>query len=96
MSRGAPQNGERITAMLLMAVVTCGAFWVRSAALATEMAVTEREQQLQALQQVRSGKRAAGEDLRSFSTLFGGQLVAWDRGVAGPYLVLRDDRGGKE
>ena len=41
----ATQNGERIVAMTLMAVVTWGAFWVRDAAAAAEMAAATRERQ---------------------------------------------------
>lgn len=92
----ATQNGERIVAMLLMAVVTMGAFWVRAAAVAAEMAAATREQQVARLQQVRDRQRSAGSDLGHFSSLFDGQQIAWDCGTAGPYLVLRPRRGGDE
>lgn len=92
----ATRNGERIVAMLLMAVVTLGAFWVRAAAVAAEMAAATREQQVARLQQVRDGQRSSCTDLGPFSTLFDGQQLAWDRGVAGPYLVLRSRCGGGE
>lgn len=96
MKAPATQNGERIVAMLLMAVVTLGAFWVRAAAVAAEMAVATREQQVVTLQQVRAGQRPSFGDLRAFSSLFDGQQIAWDRGAAGPYLVMRPQRGGDE
>ena len=96
MSGVATQNGERLAAMLLMAAVTCGAFWVRSAAVTAEMAAAEREQQVLRLQQLRDGQRLSSGDLRSFSLLFDGQEVAWEHGAAGLYLVLRDERGRNE
>ena len=88
------QNGERLAAMLLMAVVTCGAFWVRSAAVAAEMATAAREQQMERLQRVREGLRGGGGDLGSFAGLFRGHDVVWERTVAGPCLALQPARGG--
>lgn len=92
----ATQNGERIVAMLLMAVVTLGAFWVRDAAVAAEMAAATREQQVARLQRIREGLRSSSGDLGAFSSLFDGQQIAWAGGSAGPYLVLRPQRGGDE
>lgn len=87
-------NGERLVAMLLMAVVTGGAFWVRSAAVAAEMATAGREQQVERLRQVRDGHRVDGVDLGAFAGLFRGHDVAWERTAAGPCLVLRAAPGG--
>ena len=92
----ATQNGERIVAMSLMAVVTLGAFWVRDAAAAAEMAAATREQQLARLQQVRDGQRSSCGDLGAFSDLFDGQQISWEQGAAGPYLRLRSERRGRE
>jgi hypothetical protein len=92
----ATQNGERIVAMSLMAVVTLGAFWVRDAAAAAEMAAATRERQVARLQQVRDGQRTSCGDLGAFSDLFDGQQIAWERGSVGPYLVLLSGHQGGE
>ena len=92
----ATQNGERIVAMTLMAVVTLGAFWVRDAAAAAEMAAATREQQVARLQQGRDGQRSWCGDLGAFSDLFDGQQISWEHGAAGPYLRLRSERRGRE